>query len=386
MVNPYSIIVLGFINAFRRNNNNNNDHNTTEYMNYFLSYSGLILGTGTVMLTTLGISYYFNLKPYTYLKSSLKILTNKGGETESETETETETEPKLYETKYFAEYDKYLEQKKNETTKEKEMYQEENKAHTKECLENMYYSTITEYINDTYGNIIMCYDHATQSFAYYAKTANIPYKYLETVARKYVIDTNAPEELYVDIRKEYENAKNKAQDQQSGVSETNFKVKSSTTKTEDTKTDNTDNTDNNTDDEDVFATFKSYNKASNIPVNDIHSVKSKSSSSSSSTPLEAAVLTATHAHSRQHTTQTDSHGGSTKTTILREKANRYSYRGKITDFETHHATFLANRRQQARERERQQEQDGNKEDATTEPTPRMSYQEYKKLQIHKKVE
>ena len=381
MVNPYSIIVLGFINAFRRNNNNNNDHNTTEYMNYFLSYSGLILGTGTVMLTTLGISYYFNLKPYTYLKSSLKILTNKGGETE--TESEPETEPKSYETKYFSEYDKYLEQKKNETTKEKEIYQEENKAHTKECLENMYYSTITEYINETYGNIIMCYDHATQSFAYYAKTANIPYKYLETVARKYVIDTNAPEELYVDIRKEYENAKNKAQDQQSGVSETNFKVKSSTTKTEDTKTDNTDNTDNNTDEEDVFATFKSYNKASNIPVNDIHSVKSKSSSSSSSTPLEAAVLTATQAHSRQHTTETQ---GSTKTTILREKANRYSYRGKITDFETHHATFLANRRQQARERERQQEQDGNKEDATTEPTPRMSYQEYKKLQIHKKVE
>lgn len=370
MVNPYSIIVLGFINAFRRNNNN--DHNTSEYMNYFLSYSGLILGTGTIMLTTLGISYYFNLKPYTYLKSSLKILTNKGVGSETESETE------LYETKYFTEYDKYLEQKKNETTKEKEIYQEENKAHTKECLENMYYSTITEYINETYGNIIMCYDHATQSFAYYAKTANIPYKYLETVARKYVIETNAPEELYVDIRKEYENAKNKAQEQQSGVSETNFKVKPST-KTEDTKTENTDN---NTDDEDVFATFKSYNKASNIPVNDIHSVKSKSSSSSS-TPLETAVLTATQAHSKQHTTETH---GSTKTAIIREKANRYSYRGKITDFETHHATFLANRRQQAHEREREEEGDRNKEDATTEPTSRMSYQEYKKLQIHKKVE
>jgi len=362
MVNPYSIIVLGFINAFRRNNNNN-DHNTSEYMNYFLSYSGLILGTGTVMLTTLGISYYFNLKPYTYLKSSLKILTNKGGETESENQP-------LYETKYFAEYDKYMEQKRNETTNEKEIYQEENKAHTKECLENMYYSTITEYINETYGNIIMCYDHATQSFAYYAKTANIPYKYLETVARKYVIDTNAPEELYVDIRKEYENAKNKAQDRESGVSETNVKVNPSS---------NTDNTDN-TDEEDVFATFKSYNKASNIPVNDIHNVKSKSGSQS--TPLEAAVLTATQAHSTQHSTQTDAQGGSTKTAILREKANRYSYRGKITDFKEHHATFLANRRQKATEESTEQA------NQQTEPTTKMSYQEYKKLQnqIHKKVE
>ncbi len=375
-------MVLGFINAFRRNNNDNSNHgtsphhslsSTTEYINYFLSYSGLILGTGTVMLTTLGISYYYNLKPYTYLKSSitsLRFLNNNRNEKDGETESENQL---AYETKYFAEYDKYMEQKRNETTNEKEIYQEENKAHTKECLENMYYSTITEYINETYGNIIMCYDHATQSFAYYAKTANIPYKYLETVARKYVIDTNAPEELYVDIRKEYENAKNKAQERQSGVSETNVKVNPSS------NTDNTDNT-GNTDEEDVFATFKSYNKASNIPVNDIHNVKSKSGSQS--TPLEAAVLTATQAHSTQHSTQTDAQGGSTKTAILREKANRYSYRGKITDFKEHHATFLANRRQKATEESTEQA------NQQTEPTTKMSYQEYKKLQnqIHKKVE
>jgi hypothetical protein len=35
---------------------------------------------------------------------------------------------------------------------------------------------------------------------------------------------------------------------------------------------------------------------------------------------------------------------SSKTTILREKANRYSYRGKIDEFAEHHKTFLANRR------------------------------------------
>ena len=209
MVNPFSIIAAGVMNSIRRNNAVSAPASPalTEYINYFLSYSALILGTGTVMLTTLGISYYFNLKPYTYLISALSSAPESSASSESPESSESEK----YEFKYFEEYDKWTEQKQNETIKSKEAYQNENKEHIQECLNNMYYSTIKDYINDTYKEIIMCYDHATQSFAYYAKTANIPYKYLETAARKYVIETNAPEELYVDIRKEYENAKNKAQ-------------------------------------------------------------------------------------------------------------------------------------------------------------------------------
>ena len=33
--------------------------------------------------------------------------------------------------------------------------------------------------------------------------------------------------------------------------------------------------------------------------------------------------------------------------IIRENANRYSYRGKLSDFEEHHNTFLADRRKAA---------------------------------------
>lgn len=358
MVNPVSIIVLGIINAFRRNNNNNHQHPTldpnlhqhpyqqgtlsnqyltnNDYMNYFLSYSGLILGTGTVMLTTLGISYYFNTKPYTYLRS-LRFLSNKT--------TIEVTVSNLYESKYFDEYDRYIERKRNETANEKEIYQDENKQHIQECLDNMYYSTITDFINDTYGTIIMCYDHATQSFAYYAKTANIPYKYLETAARKYVIDTNAPEDLYVDIRKEYENASNKV----------NNKINKKISSTKEAKEE----------DENIFATFKSYNKATNIPVSEIHNTKD----TSTKTPLEESVLSSF--------TQSSKSSASSSAPILRERANRYSYRGKLTDFETHHATFLSNRRKS------KNIDIANNNDNDTEL---LSYQEYKKRQHKNKVE
>jgi hypothetical protein len=345
MVNPFSIITAGIINSFRRNNAlppAASSHTAlTEYINYFLSYPALILGTGTVMLTTLGISYYFNLKPYTYL---IPAPAPAASTAESST-----SESSKYEFKYFEEYDKWIEKKQNETTKTKEAYQSENKEHIQECLNNMYYSTIKDYINDTYKEIIMCYDHATQSFAYYAKTANIPYKYLETAARKYVIETNAPEDLYVDIRKEYENAKNKAE-------QTSNDADAATTAT-------TSTTSTAADDDAVFATFKKYNKTSNIPVSDIHSIKSSSSSQ-----LENAVLS-----SIQGLSNTDTNTNTPP--ILREKANRYSYRGKIEDFETHHASYLANRRRQ--------DVNTNPDTATTTESfksQKMSYQEYKEMQ------
>jgi len=372
MVNPFSIITAGIMNSFRRNNAlppAASSHTAlTEYINYFLSYPALILGTGTVMLTTLGISYCFNLKPYTYLISSL----SSAPATAAATAESSTSESSKYEFKYFEEYDKWIEEKQNETTNSKEAYQIENKEHIQECLNNMYYSTIKDYINDTYKEIIMCYDHATQSFAYYAKTANIPYKYLETAARKYVIETNAPEELYVDIRKEYENAKNKAEQTSNNTNEKVATTTSSTTSTTSTTAvvglgpvvggRNPQRNPHTTDDDAVFATFKKYNKTSNIPVSDIHSIKSSSSQ------LENAVLSSVQGISN---TDTDTN----TPPILREKANRYSYRGKIEDFETHHASYLANRRRQ---------------DTTTHPdtttttesfkSQKMSYQEYKEMQ------
>jgi hypothetical protein len=161
-------------------------------------------------------------------------------------------------------------------------------AHKKECLENMLY--VRETINDFYGDIIMRYDAATFSFAYYARTANIPYKYLETVSRKYMIETNAPRDIHVDIRKEYAKAKEHL---------TNKKVSSNNTASTDTKQEP----------DDVFAKFKTYNTAPNISSN-------------------------TNQNSTKTTTTTSEPTNNTTTKVIRENANRYSYRGKIADWDT----------------------------------------------------
>ena len=157
-------------------------------------------------------------------------------------------------------------------------------AHKKECLENMLY--VRETINAFYGDIIMRYDAATFSFAYYARTANIPYKYLETVSRKYMVETNAPRDIHVDIRKEYAKAKEHL---------TNKKVSFQ------------DNNDQNTKQEpdDVFAKFKTYNTAPNISKTNQNSTKTTTTSENN-----------------------------TDTKVIRENANRYSYRGKIADWAT----------------------------------------------------
>jgi hypothetical protein len=137
----------------------------------------------------------------------------------------------------------------------------------------------------------MRYDAATFSFAYYARTANIPYKYLETVSRKYMIETNAPRDIHVDIRKEYAKAKEHL---------TNKKVSSNNTASTDTKQEP----------DDVFAKFKTYNTAPNI---------------SSNTNQNSTKTT---------TTTTSEPTNNTTTKVIRENANRYSYRGKIADWAT----------------------------------------------------
>lgn len=189
----------------------------------------------------------------------------------------------MYEDKYFKEYDDWILKKTTSST-------------ATATATDM--TTIRDTINDFYGEIIIGYNEATSSFVYYARTANIPYKYLETAARKYMIDTNAPVEIYVDIRKEYEKAKE------------HTKPENITTTTNNTA----DNVNIEDDDYKLFAKFKSYNTVSNVAASNIKKEPQNTSSSSATTA------------------STSSASSTTKQTILRERANRYSYRGKIEDY------------------------------------------------------
>jgi hypothetical protein len=227
-----------------------------------------------------------------------------------------------FEDKYFNEYDDWRQQQQQQ--QDTTIATEAEQQHRKECLENMYYSTVRETIDDFYGDVVMCYDHATLSFAYYARTANIPYKYLETISRKYMIETNAPREIHVDIRDEYNKAKNQNRTATATTATATTDTATATTATTTAATEET---------PDVFVKLKSYNTASNL---NLHTTTNETTNKM-----------------HKYVAGPDGPAGpegpagpaaGTTNKIFREKANRYSYRGKIADFDVNHKTFLADRR------------------------------------------
>lgn len=217
-----------------------------------------------------------------------------------------------FEDKYFKEYDEWVARPQTPLDDNNYVIVSTETTHKKECLEHLYYTTTRDTIDDFYGDVIMCYDHATLSFAYYARTANIPYKYLETISRKYMIETNAPREIHVDIRDEFKKAKERitATDTASApASATSTATATATSTATATATD------------DVFVKLKSYNTVSNLNIHTTSTNDKKENthkfSSSSSNPVPTNK-------------------------VICEKTNRYSYRGKINEFDEKHAKPAVN--------------------------------------------
>ena len=244
------------------------------------------------------------LKPFHYLFNK-------------ETDTTPPKEIIPFEDKYFNEYDAWIQSSLENSTGQytgemNTIIDQVGQYRKNECLENLYDSTVCETINEIYGDVIMCYDHATFSFAYYAKTANIPYKYLETISRKYMIETNAPREIHVDIRNEYKKAKERM-----APAATTADTTADTTATDiDTTA-----TDIDTTYADVFVKLKSYNTVSNL---NLHT-----------TTNEKTHKFATTAETKSNNDKSKT-ASTTAKKIIREKANRYSYRGKINEFVDNH--------------------------------------------------
>jgi hypothetical protein len=130
------------------------------------------------------------------------------------------------------------------------------------------------------GEVLMYYSDVMESFVYYSKTKEIPYKYLETLARKYVIIYDC-KRIYIDIRKEYEKGLNKYNEMKEN--KTPGSVTGGTGGTGGGGSENKK--------KQLFVSFKTYNRKGEV------NIKQKD-----------------------------------KIYILREKANRYSYRGKIEEY------------------------------------------------------
>ena len=275
----------------------------------------------------------------------------------------------LFENKYFKEYDEWIEAHPISDKHENKnvIMDPVEEQHKKECLENMYYSTVREKINDFYGDVIMCYDHATFSFAYYARTGNIPYKYLETISRKYMIETNAPREIHVDIRNEYKKAKERITNTNTNTNNGVSAAASTAVPSQETTPSTTTDASSCPAETDVFVKLKSYNTASNLNLHTTtNDAKEKTHKFVGSTANANNIdeMDATNA----------SAAVSTNNKVIREKANRYSYRGKLDDFEEHHKTFLVERRKAASAKA---EAEAGTAGATKEHSV-SSYAEYKK--------
>lgn len=140
--------------------------------------------------------------------------------------------------------------------------------------------------------VVMRYDPENESFLWFCDSSSVQYKYLETVARKYVCDFNRVD-VFVDIRDELKKgaeSKKDADAEKCGGSagDENGKTESST--------DDANCSDKNVsaNKKKVYAKFKRYNKK---------------------------------------TARADPNAGG-KRVILKAKANRYTYKGKLCDYES----------------------------------------------------
>ena len=155
------------------------------------------------------------------------------------------------------------------------------------------------------GNVLMFYNHDKLAFEYYSDLT-IPYRYLETVARKYVVTYNY-RPLYIDMEEELKEYEKKMEEKELREKEENDKLSNLKS-----------NVNANAKPKDVFAKFKSYNKeAGTGRVNTAPPPKN-------SIPQNRMNI------NLKDTKQ--SGNGNNEKMLLKEKSNRYSYQGKFLNF------------------------------------------------------
>lgn len=148
------------------------------------------------------------------------------------------------------------------------------------------------------GNVLMFYNHDKFAFEYYSDLT-IPYRYLETIARKYVLTYNY-RPLYIDMQEELKEYERKLEEKEKEKTRLHH---ASTTEKE--KKNN------------VFTKFKSYNtEAGNGRVNTAPPPKNNIPQNR----LNISKL------------KNKNEGENNEKLLLKEKSNRYSHQGKFLNF------------------------------------------------------
>jgi hypothetical protein len=209
-----------------------------------------------------------------------------------------------YEDKYWDKYERMLNKEKIEEEEKKELEGEKKEEGKKEEIEisknNILFETTPN------GNILMFYDSKRASFIYYADTA-IPYRYLESVARKYVTTYHCLH-LYIDMKKEIAEAEKKINDkkleEKQRLEEEEKKRLEDNDKNKDNENKETKEVPRN-----VFAKLKNYNAGSNTVIKGNKVAETNPNRNASNTTIS-----------------------SKKEYILKENANRFSYEGKMVNY------------------------------------------------------
>jgi hypothetical protein len=180
----------------------------------------------------------------------------------------------------------------------------ESKELSEEKLESLLNSFIME--NTSQGNVIMLWDNKKQCFLYYSDKV-IPYRFLEVVARKYVI-FNDCKKIYIDMEEQVQAAKQKLESTKESLTQ-NINDKEKEKEKEKQKEKQKEQVAAPMK-KNVFAKMKSYNsssiKSAVVPL-DQKKAKNVQQNSSNPTPQNADA-------------------------ILKENANRYTYQGKLSNF------------------------------------------------------
>ena len=163
----------------------------------------------------------------------------------------------------------------------------------KERLDNLKNCIVME--KTPLGNAIMFYNNSKASFEYYSDST-LPYRYLEVVARKYIL-TYKCKQIFVDMEKEIEEAKKKLEEKKK-------KEEDEKQKQQEEKDNGNPSTTTEKPTKNVFAKFKNYNKDNSIKV--------------------AAVPLDRPATAKQTKPQEEK--------VIKENANRYSFEGKLVNF------------------------------------------------------
>jgi hypothetical protein len=148
------------------------------------------------------------------------------------------------------------------------------------------------------GNVAMHYDNKREAFIYYSDSV-MPYRYLEVVARKYVITFHC-KRVFIDMEEEINKAKTKIEEQKNAKKQEEEEQAKQQAENQELELKEEPKKKN------VFATFKNYNK--------------NTTKDSSNKPTTG------------NSTATNSDNKKTDDLILKENANHYTCDGRYSNF------------------------------------------------------